>query len=207
MAAARANQPEPMDRATIYTLTLLKLGNYEYEEGSPPALACERLFPHVMRRANAWYDWSFCNVRKRIPGDRKKDYGGGRYVYPLPHGLLKLKQILTLDGFRKIKEPELVATGITVGEDGADGIMIDYQADLVGVAGELPDNNPDFCEATIALLASHLAMNITGRYDLGQNLAQEAQQFFARAIAHDKQQDWSNDKDPMTLLRKNNFLR
>lgn len=196
-----------MDRATIYQLALLKLGNYEYEEGSPPALACERLYPHVMRMANAWYDWSFCNVRKVLEGDKKKDYGGGRWLYALPAGCLKLKKVLTYDGHKKIREPELVARGLTVGDDGADGVMVDYQADLVGTAGELPDMNPEFCEGVAALLASNLALNITGRYDLGKNLKEETRQYFSRAIAHDKQQDWSNDKDPMTLLMKNNFLR
>lgn len=194
-----------MDISSIYQLALLRLGNYEFQEGSPPALALHRSWPFVLALANARHDWSFCQVRKLLR--EKKDYGGGRYLFTLPQGCLKVKKALTHDGCRKIRDPELVAGGITTGEDGADGIMLDYQADLVSVAGELPENNPFFCDAVINLLASRVALNITGRADLAQLLEQEADRQFSEAIAHDKQQDWSNDKDPLTLLRRTNMLR
>lgn len=196
-----------MDISSIYHLACQRLGNYEFKEGSPVALAMHREYPYVLRLANAYCDWSFCLVRKQISGDSKKDYGGGRILYRLPDGCMKIKRILTADGSRKIREPELVAQGLTVGQDGADGLILDYQADLVSVAGELPDRNPAFCDGVIALLAARVAMNITGNAELAQMLEAEANRQFKNAIAYDKQQDWSNDKSPMDLIRRANLFR
>lgn len=196
-----------MDISTIYHLACQRLGNYEFKEGSPVALAMHREYPYVLRLANAVHDWSFCLVRKAIASDKGRDYRGGRILFPLPHGCIKLKRIMQSDARTKIKNPELVAQGVTVGEDGADGIVIDYQADLVSVAGEIPDRNPAFCDAVIALLAGRIAMNITGSAELAQMLEQEANRQFRNAIAHDKQQDWSNDKSPLELLRSANIFR
>ena len=196
-----------MNRASIYQLALQRLGNYEYEEGSPPALACERVYPFVLQIAQVRGDWSFCRVRKRTPGGKAVDYGGGRLLYPLPRGCLKVKRVLTYDGGSRIKDPDLVAQGITVGDDGADGITLDYQGDLVSVAGELPERNPAFCDGVIALLAARVALNITGKADLAAALEQEAARCFSDAIAADKQQSWSNDKDPMTNIRRWGMFR
>lgn len=164
--------------------------------------ACERWYIYVLRLASARFDWSFCLTRKSIPGDKAKPYGGGRYLYRLPDGCLKIKRVLNADATAKIRLPELTARGLTVGEDGSGGVTLDYQADLVAIAGELPERNPDFCDGVIALMASRIALNVTGDDRLTQALAAQAERSFRDAIAYDKQQDFSDARDPMALIRR-----
>ena len=194
-----------MDRGTIFQLACRSIGNYDYKEDAATLDACDMWFGHVMRFANAYYDWGFC--AKRATLKKPSLYSpAGRYLYRLPAGFLKVKDVRTASGECKVRNPEMMAEGLTVGEDGRDGIVLDYQCDLVAAGGEIPDHNPQFCEAVVCLLASKIAPTLTGDARLAQALDERGRSMLGQAIAHDKQQDWSNAKAPSCSILKTSML-
>ncbi|MCD8070553.1 MAG: hypothetical protein LUE08_04100 [Akkermansiaceae bacterium] len=192
-----------MEQGEVFELALQTLGNIEFREESPTPDACIRWWPHVLRLAGSRYNWSFASRRAVL--EHPKPYPGDRWLYRLPSGLIALTRIMTKDGRRRIACPELVHGGLTVGEDGSHGIMIDYQGDIVSASGELPDSNPMFCDAVVHLLAARIAANLTGSAQLRQSLEQQADNLFIGAISHDKAQDWGNARSPLYMLSQDHL--
>ena len=58
-----------------------------------------------------------------------------------------------------------------------------------------------FVEGVVRLLASKVAMALTSSEQLAVQLRQESEDYFYRAILMDKQQDWSNAKEPRKPCR------
>ncbi len=190
-----------MNREEVYNLACQMLGNFFFKEGAPTHDPCVIQYPHVLRVANAKYDWSFAQQRKALRNPER--YPGGRWLYRLPSSCIKVRMVYDLTGTRRIELPEMVAGGLTVGEDGSGGVLVDYQADLVASAGELPPANPIFCDAVVTLLAARITPAIAGDARLAQALEQQANGLFLQAIAFDKQQDYSNARSPHALRQLN----
>lgn len=176
-----------MDKTTVCTLALSRLGEQEYKEDTATFKPCEKWYTFVLRRAAARYNWTFTKRRVVLARDEES----GRYEYPLDC----LKLVKFWSGGEEVRDVELRADGIYVtGEEGKappGELEVTYQSDLVGLKGELPDKAPEFCEGVICMLASRVAMELGTQGQLSQVLAEEAERHFADAIATDRQQDWS----------------
>lgn len=180
-----------MDKHTVFSLALQKIGEAEYQEGTPTQKACEWWYKHVLSLACARYNWTFL-AREAELGEGKEE--GSARVYCKPLGCLKLTYVCTPEG-TKVEDWRLVAHGIVVPakyvpEDGP--IRVRYQTDLAAAEGALPDDQPEFNEGVLCLLASKIAMKITSDDKLAQQLEMESEAHFARALTHDRQQDASN---------------
>ncbi len=194
-----------MDRGTICQLACRSLGNYDYVENAATLDPCDMWFDHVMRFANAYYDWGFC-AKRAVLKSPQPHVPQGRFLYRLPVGCLKVTDVRTLDGARKVRDPQMMNEGLTVGEDGSQGVVLDYQCDVMAAGGEATDRNPQFCEALVCLLAAKIAPTLTGRADIAQVMDERGRSMLGLAIAHDKQQDWSNAKSPIDMIRRRSIL-
>ena len=180
-----------MDKVTVCSLALARLGEREYREGSATFLPCEKWYGVVLRLAAGMYNWTFTKRRARL---RRKEGVGeeGEAWYEYPVDCLKLVRFVGAGG-KELREVRLYGGGICVAEEEAgEELVVDYQSDLVHEAGELPDRRPEFCEGVVCLLASRIAMEVSGKGQLAGALAQEAEVWFTRALENDRQQDWGN---------------
>lgn len=192
-----------MDRNTVYTLALARIGQDHYREGSPTAAACERWYQFILRRAGARYNWTFAKraaLLNPLPG--RADDPAESVRYPMPADCLKLVRFETPDG-REVTTPRVFGDAILIPrEQCPNSLRVEYQSDLTALKGELPDNAPEFCDGVIALLSARLAMELTGNAQLSQALEQESERHFAGAIATDRQQDWSIGSKPSMLRER-----
>ena len=180
-----------MDKHTVYTLALQKIGEAEYQQDSPTHKPCDFWYKHVLALACSRYNWTFL-ARETELGEGREE--GGVRVYKRPPGCLRLTYVCTPGG-KKVDDWRLTMEGIVVPRDcvPSDGaIRVRYQTDLTVLEGELPDNQPEFNEGVLCLLASKMAMKLTSDPKLGQQLEMESEEHFARAITIDRRQDASN---------------
>ncbi len=180
-----------MDKHTVFSLALQKLGEAEYQEGSPTQKVCEFWYKHVLALACARYNWTFLARETELSEGREE---GNVRVYRRPVGCLKLTYVCKPDG-TKVEDWRLTTEGIVVPvryvpKEGA--IRVRYQTDLAAAEGSLPDYAPEFNEGVLCLLASKMAMKVASDPKLGQQLEMESEAHFMRALTHDRQQDASN---------------
>lgn len=192
-----------MDRVSVYRFALSRIGEQEFKEGTPTARACGRWFQFVLRRAAARYNWTFSKFATTL--DKVSEGEDGFNRFPYPPDCLKLTRFLTAEG-REVSEPRLFADGIYAPADECPEVLrVEYQSDLTALKGELPDRCPEFCDGVVCLLASRLAMELTGHAQLAEALAVEAERHLAGAIATDRQQDWSNARRVSLTNKKGGF--
>lgn len=178
-----------MDRGTVFRSALLALGNYQFKEGSPTEDPCVLWYPIVLRQMNAARNWTFARKRAKLGKPKESAVEGGRYEYGLPHDFLKLLHVYTGSGSGLVGKPMLFAGGkLEVGEDGRDSVVIEYICDLVATDAELPDSNPDFCNAVIYALASRIAPQVAGDFGLVDSMEARSRDALSSAILYDRQQ-------------------
>lgn len=191
-----------MDKHSICTMALQRLGEDELVDGSPTYKACGTWYKHVLSMACARYNWTFlareCELEASGEGVR------GAKVYRKPVGCLKLTYVCNSAG-KRITDWRLTVDGIVVAAEcvpSGGKIYVRYQTDLSAAEGGTPDDAPDFNEGVICLLASEMCMHLRSDAQHAIHLKQEADMHFARAITHDRQQDWGNAIDPVTRIRR-----
>lgn len=190
-----------MDRSTIYRRAMACLGDLEYVVGAPTQKACDVVYKGVLQEACAYYNWSFTRRRVVVRAEEGEVVGGMR-VFRLPADCMKVVEVRGGDG-RRVLEPEMGAEGLLLPVDEVDEVVVAYHADLLGDLGVLDEGRAAlFVEGVVRLLASKVAMALTSNMELGVMLRQEAEGYFGRAILMDKQQDWSNAKEPRALRRR-----
>ena len=188
-----------MDRVSIYRRALQCLGEAEYVEGSATAGALDVAWKGVVLEACARYNWSFTLRHAEL-----EQLGGvgadGKVLYRLPADCVKVVEVCRGDGSR-VSEPVMVGGGVRVPVDEAAGVWCAYHGDLLGDLSGLAEGRAAlFMEGVVRLLASRVCMQVTSNAGLGVQLLQEAEGMFYKAILHDKQQDWSNAKEPRVVL-------
>lgn len=187
-----------MDRTRVFTLALKRLGDREYVEGSETAPHCEEWFEHVLRLANAKHNWTFCKKRVKLPV-----YDAAIFEYLLPADCLKVINVETME-HSKVRFFEILGRSIYTKYE-ENELLLTYISDLVAQGGTLPDSAPLFCQGVIDLLASYIAIPITGQPQLAESLRQSAELQFRAAITSDRQQDASNASSPINRILKENI--
>ena len=193
-----------LDRNSIFTLALQRLGESEYVAKSAAKDPCQVWYVPCLREACGIFNWSFtkrATVLTRTPHEGYKQFGKALYQYPA--GWVKGVEYRTPEGVR-ITEPEVVAEGILVPEEECpERLMVRYQDDGTMLEGSVEvAPNPEWVAGFVCLLASRIAMPVCGSGTLADALRQEAQWHFRVAIAIDRQQDSSNDIDPVRRMQK-----
>lgn len=194
-----------MDRVSIYRRALQCLGEAEYVEGSATAGALEVAYKGCVLEACSRYNWSFTRRQCRLEkvGEEGVD---GKVLFGLPVDCVKVVEVMRGDG-RRVSDVVMVGGGVRVPAGEAAEVWVDYHGDIMGYVGQLSEGRTAFfTEGLVRLLASRVCMQVTSNGGLAGQLRQESEEFFYRAILHDKQQDWSNAKEPRVLLaqrRKN----
>ena len=194
-----------MDRASIYRRALLCLGDLEYVVGSPTQKACDGVYKGVLQEACARYNWSFTRCYAAVTGEA--GVVPGRRLFRLPGDCVKVVEVLRGDG-GGVREPEMCAGGVLLPMAEGEVVTVVYHCDLLGDVAVLDEGRTAlFVEGVVRLLASKVAMALTSSEQLAMALKQESEEYFYRAILMDKQQDWSNAKEPRALLRKRMYNR
>ena len=189
-----------MDRSTIFRRAMACLGDAEYVTGAPSERVLEVHYGAVLQEACARYNWSFTRRRAVVRGEGEAV--GGMRVFKLPLDCMKVVEVRGMEG-RRVLEPEMGAEGLLLPVDEAGEVVVVYHADLLGDVGVLGEGRCAlFCEGVVRLLAGKAAMALTSNMELGLMLLQSADGYFCRAILADKQQDWSNAKEPRALRRR-----
>ncbi len=194
-----------MDRASIYRRALQCLGDLEYVVGAPTQKACDVAYKGVLQEACARYNWSFTRMYAQVKGEA--GVVPGRRLFKLPGDCVKVVEMVRADG-RGVCDPEMCAAGLLLPLEDGEVVTLIYHCDLLGDLAVLDEGRTAlFVEGVVRLLASKVAMALTSSEQLAMALKQESDDYFYRAILMDKQQDWSNAKEPRTLLRKRMYNR
>lgn len=206
-----------MDPHSIITLALQRLGPDDYRPDTPTGRVCLSWYKHTLALACARYNWTFCAREQVLEWQLHAHDVHGVETWERPAGCLKILYCwddngmipnwrLTLHGI-VIEEPEAILTHVRKPADrwdpavyGREKLWVRYQCDLAAIEWDVRPLEPNFTQAVICLLASHLAIAIGSRAQLGQVLAQEAEVYFQRAITHDRQQDWAFAQSPRRLF-------
>lgn len=193
-----------MDKHTVISQALQLLGEHEYKEDSPTSKPCDDWFIPVLKLACAKHNWTFLARRSVLKRD---SYGDHFSYYKMPDDCIKITR-MEWQTRRQVYRPMLQDRYIVVDNDEAqDEMYLNYQCDKAAVEGEVPDDNAYFCDAVVHLLAARIATVLYSRGDMAQAMENKSDYLFGKAIANDRQQDWSNAQDPLRLLLDSDFLR
>lgn len=167
----------------------MALGNYQYQEGTATDDPCVQWYPIVLRQMNAARNWTFARKKVKLTGAQAAEVGEGRYEYELPYDFLKLLHVYREGGEKLVEAPMLYADRkLEVGEDGSGAVVVEYVSDLVASEAELPDWNPDFCNAVIYALAARIAPQVAGNFELVDSMEARSRDSLSSAILYDRQQ-------------------
>lgn len=190
-----------MDTGSVYNAALSLLGDYEFRPRAGTQHPCERWYPHVLRQANARYNWSFAAHEKTLrPTATTEDES----IFDYPSDCLTYTRIVNLDTGRTADRPRRV--GRTIRTEPCSGIRLTYTSNAVETMQDLPDNMPEYQLAVCELLAARIAPAITGNPALAPQFETLAEQHFMQAITRDAQQLASNKQNPLPdILARNIF--
>ena len=169
-----------MDKGTLYTHALARLGNHNDVDGSDQHLACEHFAQQAIGICLDYTSWT---------------WAGRRITLPISGGSLKLPaDCLRLESTNL---PAYTICGRTLYTDSsATTATLSYTSSAAIDTITLPDYEPTFCEACILMLAALIAPRLTDNLTLAQQLKQEAYTALHRAKLKDARSIDSNDQPP-----------
>ena len=179
-----------MDRASVCSLALQRVGMYEYTPGTPGYEVCKSAFPLLFKELLAVGDWSF--ARRRVV--LRAGAAGG---YELPPDCLRVVQLEGLACWHRFGRVIVPDAGVGASGD----VVLVYTSSSLANRGEVPeDDAPLFAEALITMLASRLAVPLASDQRLRQELELEGRARLDEALTLDVQQDASNDQHPLPRM-------
>lgn len=181
-----------MDKATVCTLALQRIGMYEYASGTPGYEVCKVAFPLLYKTLLCAGDWSF--ARRRVVLSCR---GDGEYE--LPPDCLRIVQLEGLRHWRRLGRMVRAEAGTAASGD----VVLVYTSGSHANRGEVPeDDAPLFAEVLVVMLASRLAVPLASDHRLRQELELEGRARLDEALTLDVQQDASNDQHPLARLQE-----
>ena len=190
-----------MDKASVYNAALALLGDYEFRERAGTQHPCERWYAHVLRQANARYNWSFAAHEKTLrPTATTEDES----IFDYPSDCLTYTRIVNLDTGRPADRPHRV--GRFIHTEPCSAIRLTYTSNALETFQELPDDMPEYQLAVCELLAARIAPAITGNPSLSPQFESLAEQHFMQAITRDAQQLASNKQHPLPAILSRNIF-
>lgn len=185
-----------MNRSTVYTLALAKLGEANYKQHTGTDGICLRLYPEAVRTANAMAHWSFART-KRTLSPLSAPAVDSVFTYNLPADCLRVIAVLDTRSLRKVAHFSIYGRTLHVNGHDSGNITLEYTSDIIACREDLPDEAPLFCQYVVTLLAEMICPTVTGDLTLQQRLKQEARQQLYEALTADRQQTRSNDQHPL----------
>jgi hypothetical protein len=152
------------------------------DEASTSARRCKLLYDVCRRQALESHVWAFALKTAQLPLSLETAYGWG-YVYVLPSDNLRFVRVLN-DGAHVDDKVDLLATKHQAFEiaggllrSNIESVQIEYVQDLT----DTTKFTAAFVTAVSYLLASHLAMSLTGNQAVSEKLLNLYVNFLAKA--------------------------
>lgn len=184
-----------MDKATVCTMALRLIGEYEYEAQSSAWNACEVYYKQALDELAAGHDWSFFRRRAVLTKNEEGEY-------EIPFDCIRIVQLRGLRNWR------IYGTMIRPDSpyDIEGEVEMIYTSNCMSNRGEVPDTVPEFVHALVARLAGYLAAALAANQQLRLAMEQECEVWLDRAMTHDTQGDNSNDQHPLKGLLARDIL-
>ncbi|MGN0869455.1 MAG: hypothetical protein ACI4O9_08050 [Akkermansia sp.] len=169
-----------MDKGTLYTHALARLGDHNDIAGSDEHIACEAFAQQALGICFDYSRWTWASKRITL------NISDGSIT--LPVDCLRLESTSL---------PAYTICGRTLYTDSsATSVTLTYTSSACIDTITLPDYEPTFCEACILMLAALIAPRLTDNLTIAQQLKQEAYAALRRAKLKDARVSDSNDQTP-----------